>query len=120
MICVRVLIIFELEAFVRQEVVVKDDIKIKDMIYEIRGMQVMTDTDLALLYECKNGTKEINQAVKNSIKKFHDRYFIIDKEKVYHSGNSINHIGFRKSIIDIIHDVSVKNVLISDIKKLLH
>ena len=33
---------------------------------------------------------------------FHDRYFIIDKEKIYHSGNSINHIGYRKSSIDII------------------
>ena len=39
---------------------------------------------------------------------FHDRYFIVDKEKVYHSGNSINHIGYRKSSIDIIHDENIK------------
>ena len=30
---------------------------------------------------------------------FHDRYFLIDNNKVYHSGNSINHIGYRKSSI---------------------
>lgn len=30
------------------------------MIYEIRGRQVMLDSDLARLYECKNGTKEVN------------------------------------------------------------
>ncbi len=39
------------------------------MIYEIRGKQVMLDFDLATLYGCKNGTKEINQAVKNNIEK---------------------------------------------------
>jgi len=48
---------------------------------------------------------------------FHDRYFIIDRDKFYHSGNSINHIGYRKSGIDLLHDLSVKNVLINDINK---
>ena len=56
------------------EIVVKDNIKIEDLIYEIRGKQVMLDSDLAMLYGCKNGTKEINQAVKNNIEKFPERY----------------------------------------------
>ena len=56
------------------EIVVKDNIKIEDLIYEIRGKQVMLDSDLARLYGCKNGTKEINQAVKNNIEKFPERY----------------------------------------------
>ena len=34
----------------------------------------MIDSDLAKLYQCKNGTKEINQAVKNNIEKFPERY----------------------------------------------
>lgn len=34
-----------------------ENIKIEDMIYEIRGKQVMLDSDLAKLYQCKNGTK---------------------------------------------------------------
>ena len=46
---------------------------------------------------------------------FHDRYFIIDRDCLYHSGNSINYIGFRKSSIDIIHDENVKELIISDI-----
>ena len=50
---------------------------------------------------------------------FHDRYFIIDKDKFYHSGNSINHIGYRKSCIDLLHDLSVKNILINDISKII-
>ena len=54
----------------------KEDLSIEYMIYEIRGKQVMLDCDLAKLYECKNGTKEINQAVKNNPDKFpNDFYF---------------------------------------------
>ena len=45
-------------------------IKIEDMIYEIRGKQVMLDSDLAKLYECKNGTKTINQAVNRHVDRF--------------------------------------------------
>ena len=40
------------------EIIVKDNIKIEDLIYEVRGKEVMLDSDLARLYECKNGTKE--------------------------------------------------------------
>lgn len=56
------------------DLVIKDNIRIENLIYEIRGKQVMLDSDLAMLYGCKNGTKEINQAVKNNIEKFPERY----------------------------------------------
>ena len=46
------------------------DVKIENLIYEVRGKQVMLDSDLARLYGCKNGTKEINQAVKRNQNKF--------------------------------------------------
>ena len=52
----------------------KEKIDIKDLIYEVREKQVMLDSDLAVLYGCKNGTKEINQAVKNNPDKFPERY----------------------------------------------
>ena len=48
----------------------KEELNIETMIYEIRGKQVMLDSDLARLYECTNGTKTINQAVKRHINKF--------------------------------------------------
>ena len=44
--------------------------KIESLIYEVRGKQVMLDSDLARLYECANGTKTINQAVKRNVAKF--------------------------------------------------
>ena len=59
-----------------------EEINIENLIYEIRGKQVMLDSDLAKLYGCKNGTKEINQAVKNNIEKFPERYsFVLTKEE---------------------------------------
>ena len=42
------------------DVIVKDEVVIENLIYEIRGVQVILDSDLARLYECVNGTKDIN------------------------------------------------------------
>ena len=67
------------------EIIVKDNIKIEDLIYEVGGKQVMLDSDLAILYQCKNGTKEINQAVKNNIDKFPERFCFRISEEEYNS-----------------------------------
>ncbi len=64
------------------EIINKDDIKIENLIYEIRGKQVMFDSDLARLYECVNGTKTINLAVKRHINRFPERFmFRLTKEE---------------------------------------
>ena len=55
-------------------IMVSDNIKIENMIYEIRGKKVMLDSDLARLYGCKNGTKSLNLAVKRHINKFPERF----------------------------------------------
>ena len=50
-------------------------------IITIQGQQVILDYDVALLYGVQ--TKEVNQAVKNNLEKFPDRYIITlsDSEK---------------------------------------
>ena len=59
-----------------------EEIKIENMIYEIRDKQVMLDSDLAKLYGCKNGTKEVNQAVKRNVERFpEDFYFQLTSEE---------------------------------------
>ena len=64
------------------EIIVKDNIKIENLIYEIRGKQVMLDSDLAMLYGCKNGTKSLNLAVKRHINRFPERFmFQLTKEE---------------------------------------
>ena len=64
------------------ELVIKDEIIIENLIYEIRGKQVMLDSDLARLYQCTNGTKTINQAVNRHIDRFPiDFYFRLTEEE---------------------------------------
>ncbi len=50
-----------------------DNINIQNKIYNIRGFQVMLDSDLAQLYEVE--TKHINQAVRNNPNKFPDDFY---------------------------------------------
>ena len=62
------------------EVIEKE--KIENLIYEIREKQVMLDSDLVRLYECANGTKNINKAVKRNIERFpEDFYFQLTREE---------------------------------------
>lgn len=49
-----------------------EQLKIEDMIYEVRGYQVMLDSNLAKLY-CVE-TKRINESVKNNLEKFSERF----------------------------------------------
>jgi len=66
------------------ELLINEKIKIEDLIYEVRGKQVMLDSDLAKLYHCSNGTKTINQAVKRHINRFPERFmFQLTKEEYY-------------------------------------
>jgi len=69
----------------KNEIVIIPEEEIKSKIYIIRGKEVMLDSDLAILYGCKNGTKEINQAVKNNINKFPERYAFRISESEYNS-----------------------------------
>ncbi len=64
------------------EIINTENLNIENMIYEIRGKQVMLDSDLAKLYQCANGTKSINLAIKRNIIKFPDDfYFQLTKEE---------------------------------------
>ena len=56
------------------DVITKDKVAIENLIYEVRGKQVMVDSDLARLYKCANGTKTINLAVKRHINRFPERF----------------------------------------------
>ena len=65
-----------------KEIIKSDNINIENMIYEIRGVEVMLDSDLARLYQCTNGTKDINKAVKRNANRFpSDFYFQLSIEE---------------------------------------
>lgn len=74
--------------------VVTKEIEIENLVYEVRGKQVMLDSDLARLYECANGTKTINQAVKRHINRFPERFmFQLTEEE---SRNIWSQLGTKK------------------------
>jgi len=50
----------------------KSKVEIKNLIYTIRGKQVMLDSDLAMLFNTE--TRSINQAVKRNIERFPDEF----------------------------------------------
>jgi len=63
------------------EIMEKENIKIEDMIFEVRGKQVMLDSDLARLYRVE--TKRINESVKRNKEKFPERYtFILNDDEI--------------------------------------
>ena len=54
------------------EIIEKENINIENLIYEIRGVEVMFDFDIAKLYQVE--TKRVNEAVKNNLDKFPERF----------------------------------------------
>ncbi len=80
------------------EVIIKKEKNIKDLIYEIRGKQVMLDSDLAILYDVE--TKALNRQVKRNIERFDEDFcFQLTNEEYknlrYHFGTS-SKIGGRR------------------------
>ena len=85
------------------DLIKENNVKIENMIYEIRGMQVMLDSDLAKLYQCNNGTKDINKAVSRNINRFpKDFYFQLTKEEYEYI------LKFKKEILEIRNDNDLK------------
>jgi hypothetical protein len=62
--------------------------EIDNKIYTIRGVQVMLDRDLALLYEVE--TKHINQAVRNNQDKLQEDFVFQLNDKEFNSLQSNN------------------------------
>ena len=62
--------------------VLEKELNIENMIYEVDGVEVMLDSDLAKLYHVE--TKRINEAVKNNPDKFPRRYsFVLEDNDRY-------------------------------------
>ena len=53
-------------------IILKDKIKIENMIYEVRGVQVMLSSDVAKLYQVE--TRRINEVIKRNINRFPDSF----------------------------------------------
>lgn len=79
------------------KIIEKEIFDIESIIYEVRGVEIMLDSDLAKLYHVE--TKRINEAVKNNPEKFPERYLFRITEDEYlslKSKNSTSKGGSRK------------------------
>ena len=54
------------------EIITKENIKIEDMIFEVRGKQAMIDRNLAYLYNVE--TRVLIQKVKRNIARFPEEF----------------------------------------------
>lgn len=67
--------------FEMNEIIIKEDIEIEDMIFEIREKQVILASDVAKLYMVE--TKRINEVVKRNIDRFPNGFcFQLTKNEV--------------------------------------
>ena len=108
------------------EVIVKDEIVIENLIYEIRGKQVMLDSDLANLYEVE--TKQLNRQVKRNIERFDEDFMfqLTDLEyqnlKCQIGTSSSNNYGGRRTLpmgVTTLASVLHSDIAISMSKKII-
>ena len=63
------------------EIIEKENIIIEDMIYEVRGVQVMLSSDVAKLYQVE--TRRINEVIKRNISRFPESFcFQLTNEEI--------------------------------------
>ncbi len=105
--------------------VIVENREIQDMIYTIRGRQVMLDSDLAKLYQVE--TRIFNQAVKRNIDRFPERFrfqltekeyenlrsqFVISSEGAKHGGRRYMPYVFTEQGIAMLSSVLRSNVAV--------
>ena len=79
-----------------EEIVVYNKNFIQKKIYTIRGMQVMLDEDLSILYGVE--TRRLNEQVKRNIERFPEKFmFRLSKEEY---GNLMSQIAISKNCLD--------------------
>lgn len=69
------------------EIIEKENIVIEDMIYEVRGEQVMLSSDVAKLYHVE--IKVLNQVIKRNINRFPKSFCFLKKLIIYLQGRNL-------------------------------
>ena len=76
------------------EIIEKEKVIIEDIIYEVRAVQVMLDSDIAKLYQVE--TKRVNEAVKNNLDKFPERFsWVLTNEETKELRSKISTLGIK-------------------------
>ena len=104
--------IFDIFNGAKEELIIIDsyaDKKVLDLIKDlsVKVIIITKDNDKLNKTLLEEYNKQYNNLKVIYSNIFHDRYFIIDKKIVYHSGTSINHMGTRVFSLNLISDIDV-------------
>ena len=88
--------------------------KINKKTILITNKKLLKDIDINKYNEQYHNLK----VIKNN--DFHDRFIILDKEKIYHIGSSINHLGNKTVGINLLEEVEVKRLLNNKINNIVN
>ena len=113
-------IILDIFNSAKKELIIIDsyaDKKILDIVKDLNIKIVIITKKNNLLKETtiKEYNKEYHNLTVKYDNTFHDRYFILDNEIVYHCGASIYRIGYKTFSITLIGDQEMINALINKI-----
>ena len=96
---------------IMNDIMTKNDVEIENLIYEIRGVQVMLDSDLARLYEVE--TKQLNRQVKRNIERFDEDFMFQLSDSEYQNlrcqigTSSSNNYGGRRTLPYVFTEMGV-------------
>ena len=108
----------------KKELIIIDryaDTKVLDMIKKLKVKVIIITkrNSLLTIQDIERYNSQYNNLKVVYSDDYHDRYFIIDKKDVYHSGTSINHAGSRTFSINKWEDKQVCNSFINNIQNIL-
>ena len=115
--------IIDIFKLAKEELIIIDsyaDKTILDMISKLKVKVILITKDSERLseldiekYDCQYNNLKV---IRNNT--FHDRYFIIDKKEIYHSGSSINHAGNGTFSINKLEDKDVIHLIVNKVNNI--
>ena len=92
---------------------------ISNNFYKINNIQEMLINHNNKLNNIDNYNKQYHNLTIKYNNTFHDRYFILDRNIIYHCGASLNHMGNKTFSINILEDAYVKQSIIDKISQII-
>ena len=113
--------ILDIMSKAKKEIIIIDNYADKTLLDMISRMKVKVilitrKNNLLKDIDIEKYNKQYNNLIVKYGNTFHDRYIILDKEKVYHCGSSINYIGNKTFSINILQEKEIITSLLDKIK----
>lgn len=108
----------------KEEIIIVDNYADKTLLDMVKDLHVKVTiitkkNNLLKEHMIEKYNKEYHNLTVKYSNIFHDRYFILDNEVVYHCGASINRIGYKTFSITLVADQDVSQLLIDKINKIV-